>query len=129
MLHFPNQFVKHSTWHVGFFKAPQDLKPEGLLVFIIRNLGSSDNLPVVERRVLLKDSYGQQGELLQVQSGCLSAERKKKDLESNFRTQNCPIVVSVEAFSSQGSVEGKVDVYTRSGACAEHFSTCFHRVV
>lgn len=40
--------------------------------------GSSENLPVVERRVLPQDSGGQQGELFQIRSGRLSAERRKK---------------------------------------------------
>lgn len=78
--------------------------------------GSSENLPVVERRVLPQDSGGQQGELLQIRSGRLSAERRrKKDFGSNFETDPLrPAVVMVKLLGAPGRVEGKVDVYMRS---------------
>lgn len=78
---------------------------------MVRNLGSSDNLPVVERRVLPQDSGGQQVELLQIRSGGFSAG-KKRDFESNFGGDLAVLMVSV--LSVSGTVEEKVDVYTRS---------------
>lgn len=84
--------------------------PAGL-VFMVRKLGSSDNLPVVERRVLPQDSGGQQGELLQIRFGRVHAA-KKKHFVSNFGRD--PAVLVVLVLSASGPVKEKVDVYMRS---------------